>query len=90
MSTLTIHNIDPGLKAAALEIMKQHGLTARDTISSFLAKIVNDHQQNNDFCFCSNLELNEETRKELAAAKSGKAAYTRCKNTTELFNKLGI
>lgn len=90
MATLTIHNIDPGIKSAAMEIMKLHGLTAKDTISSFLTKIVNDHRQKSDVCFCCNLELNEETKKDLSAAKHGKVAYTSCKDTDDLFKKLGI
>jgi hypothetical protein len=32
MATLTIHNIDPDIKSAAMEIMKQHGMTAKETI----------------------------------------------------------
>ena len=90
MASLTIHNIDPSLKSAAMEIMKQHGMTAKDTISAFLNKIVNDHRKAGDSCFCCNLELNEETKRDLREAKAGKIHYTSCNNTDELFAKLGI
>jgi antitoxin component of RelBE/YafQ-DinJ toxin-antitoxin module len=90
MASLTIHNIDPSLKSAAMEIMKQHGMTAKDTISAFLGKMVNDHRKSGDACFCSNLELNEETKRDLREAESGKVNYISCKNTDELFSKLGI
>jgi antitoxin component of RelBE/YafQ-DinJ toxin-antitoxin module len=90
MASLTIHNIDPNLKSAAMEIMKQHGMTAKDTISAFLGKMVNDHRKAKDSCFCCNLELNEETKRDLREAKAGKTRYTACKDTDELFAKLGI
>jgi antitoxin component of RelBE/YafQ-DinJ toxin-antitoxin module len=90
MATLTIHKIDPALKAEAMEIMKQHGMTARATFESFLRRIVSDHLQTEDTCFCRELELNEETRKDLMAAKAGRVEYTECKDTDALFNKLGI
>ena len=90
MASLTIHNIDPNLKSAAMEIMKQHGMTAKDTISAFLGKMVNDHRKGDDSCFCCNLELNEETKRDLLEAKSGKVRYTSCKTSDELFTKLGI
>ena len=90
MASLTIHNIDPGIKSAAMEIMKQHGMTAKDTISAFLGKIVSDHRKTGDSCFCSDLELNEETKRDLREAKAGKVHYTACNTTDELFAKLGI
>jgi antitoxin component of RelBE/YafQ-DinJ toxin-antitoxin module len=90
MASLTIHNIDPSIKSAAMEIMKQHGMTAKDTISAFLGKMVSDHRITGDSCFCSNLELNEETKRDLIEAEAGKVRYTSCKNTDELFAKLGI
>ena len=90
MASLTIHNIDPNLKSAAMEIMKQHGMTAKDTISAFLCKIVNDHQKPGDSCFCCDLELNEEAKRDLRDAMAGNARYTSCNNTDELFGKLGI
>ena len=90
MASLTIHNIDPSLKSAAMEIMRQHGMTAKDTISAFFGKMVNDHHKSGDACFCSNLELNEETKRDLLEAEAGKVRYTSCKNTDELFAKLGI
>jgi antitoxin component of RelBE/YafQ-DinJ toxin-antitoxin module len=90
MASLTIHNIDPHLKSAAMEIMRQHGMTAKDTISAFLGKIVNDHRKIGDSCFCCNLELNEETKRDLHEAIAGKVHYTSCNNTDELFAKLGI
>lgn len=90
MASLTIHNIDPRLKTAAMEIMKQHGMTAKDTISAFLGKMVNDHRKAGTGCFCCNLELNEETKHDLLEAKAGKIDYTSCNNTDELFAKLGI
>lgn len=90
MASLTIHNIDPSIKSAAMEIMKQHGMTAKDTISAFLGKMVNDHRKTGDNCFCCNLEMNEETKHDLREAKAGKVHYTVCNNTDELFAKLGI
>jgi len=90
MASLTIHNIDPGIKTAAMEIMRQHGMTAKETISAFLGKMVNDHRKSGDTCFCSNLELNEETKCDLREAEAGKVSYTSCKDTDELFAKLGI
>jgi len=90
MASLTIHNINPSLKSEALEIMKLHGMTARDTISAFLGKLVNDHRIAEDGCFCCNLELNEETKQDLMEAKTGKVSYTACDNTDDLFAKLGI
>jgi len=90
MASLTIHNIDPSLKSAAMEIMRQHGMTAKDTISAFLGKMVSDHRKTGDNCFCSNLELNEETKRDIREAEAGKVLYTSCKNTDELFAKLGI
>ena len=89
MASLTIHNIDPSLKSAAMDIMKQHGMTARETISAFLGKMVNDLKVG-DRCFCSDLELNEETKRDLLDAKAGKVHYTKCKNADDLFSKLGI
>ena len=90
MASLTIHDIDPSLKSAAMEIMRQHGMTAKATISAFLGKMVNDHRKSGDACFCSDLELNEETKRDLREAKADKVSYTVCKNTGELFEKLGI
>ena len=90
MASLTIHNIDPNLKTAAMEIMKLHGMTAKDTISAFLGKIVNDHRKTADSCFCRDLELNEETKRDLREAKAGEIRYTSCNNMDELFAKLGI
>jgi len=90
MASLTIHNIDPSLKSAALEIMKQHGMTAKDTISAFLDKMVSDHRKTGDSCFCCNLELNKETKRDLREAKTGKVHYTSSDDTDELFAKLGI
>lgn len=89
MATLTIHNIDPKMKAAALKILKGHGMTARAALSAFLAKVVHDHE-GNEPCFCCNLELNEETRKDLADAKAGRVQYVECKDTDDLFKKLGV
>ena len=89
MATLTIHNIDPEIKAAAMKILKGHGMTARGAMSAFLTKIVHDHEANTP-CFCCDLELNEETRKDLAEAKAGNVQYVECKNTDDLFKKLGI
>ena len=90
MATLTIHNVDPALKFEAMEIMRQHGMTAKDTISAFLQKIVTDHRQDADACFCRDLELSAETGQDLADAKSGRVKYTTCKDTDELFKRLGI
>jgi antitoxin component of RelBE/YafQ-DinJ toxin-antitoxin module len=90
MATLTIHNVDPALKTEAMEIMRQHGMTAKDTISAFLYKIVNDHRQDADSCFCRDLELSAETRRDLEDAKAGRVKYTACKDSDELFKKLGI
>jgi antitoxin component of RelBE/YafQ-DinJ toxin-antitoxin module len=90
MASLTIHNIDPNLKSAAMEIMKLHGMTAKDTISAFLGKMVNDHRKSGDSCFCCNLELNDETKSDLLEAKSGKTCYISSNNTDDLFSKLGI
>ena len=90
MSTLTIHDFDPELKAEALKIMRQHGMTAKDTISAFFQKIISDHRRDADTCFCRDLELNEETASDLEDAKSGKVTYTECKNTEDLFQRLGI
>lgn len=89
MATLTIHNIDPELKAAALRIIKGHGMTARDTMAAFLSKVVHDHEDEGR-CFCCDLEFNEETRNELTLAKSGKGQYTVCKDADDLFKKLGV
>jgi antitoxin component of RelBE/YafQ-DinJ toxin-antitoxin module len=90
MASLTIHNIDSGLKTAAMEIMKNHGMTAKDTISAFLAKIVSDHSKKPGTCFCCDLELNDETKKDLREAKAGNIRYTACSNPDELFSRLGI
>ena len=90
MASLTIHNIDPDIKSAAMEIMKQHGMTAKETISAFLGKMVSDHRKAGDSCFCSNLEMNDETKRDLREAKAGKVHYTACNNTDELFATLGI
>jgi antitoxin component of RelBE/YafQ-DinJ toxin-antitoxin module len=90
MATLTIHNVDPVLKAEAMEIMRKHGMTAKDTISAFLNKIVSDHRQDADSCFCLDLELSAETRQDIEDAKSGRVTYTACKDTDELFKRLGI
>ena len=90
MATLTIHNIDPALKTEAMEIMKQHGMTVKATVESFLQRIVNDHRQAEDTCFCHDLELNNDTKNDLMDAKEGRVTYTTCKDTDELFKKLGI
>jgi antitoxin component of RelBE/YafQ-DinJ toxin-antitoxin module len=90
MATLTIHNVDPALKDEAMEVMRQHGMTAKDTISAFLHKIVNDHRLDADVCFCRDLELSAETRQDLEDAKAGRVKYTACKDTDELFKRLGI
>jgi antitoxin component of RelBE/YafQ-DinJ toxin-antitoxin module len=90
MATLTIHDFDPELKSEALKIMKQHGMTAKDTVSAFFQKIISDHRHDVDNCFCVNLELNDETMRDLENARSGKVAYTECKNTDDLFQRLGI
>lgn len=90
MATLTIHNVDPALKAEAMEIMRQHGMTAKDTIAAFLHKIVTDHRQDADACFCRDLELSAETGQDLEDAKAGLVKYTVCKDTDELFKRLGI
>jgi len=89
MATLTIHNIDPDIKAAALKILKGHGMTANAALSAFLSKIVSDHGAK-EHCFCCNLDLNEETRRDLAEAKAGNVQYVECKDTGDLFNNLGI
>lgn len=90
MATLTIHNVDPVLKVEAMEIMRQHGMTAKDTISAFLQKIVTDHRQDADTCFCRELELNAETGQDLMDARAGRVRYTVCTDTDELFKRLGI
>lgn len=89
MASLTIHNIDPALKNAALKIIKGHGLTAKSAMSAFLAKVVHDHDAN-ESCFCCDMEMNDETTKDLLAAKSGSTQYVECKDTDDLFRKLGI
>lgn len=90
MATLTIHNIDPVLKAEAMEIMKQHGMTAKTTIESFLRRIVSDHRQAEDSCFCHDLELSDETKQDLESALDGRITYVSCNDTDDLFKKLGI
>lgn len=90
MATLTIRNIDASVKMQAMEIIKQHGLTAQTTLESFLRRIVADHAQKEDSCFCHDLELSSEVQEELKEALSGKVAYFTCKDTPELFDKLGI
>lgn len=89
MASLTIHNIDPALKSAALKIIKGHGLTAKSAMSAFLAKVVHDHNAN-ESCFCCDMEMNDETAKDLLAAKEGSTQYVECKDTDDLFKKLGI
>lgn len=89
MATLTIHNIDPAIKTAALKIIKGHGLTARSAMSAFLAKVVHDHEAK-ESCFCCDLEFNDETANDLLAAKNGTTQYVECKDTDDLFRKLGI
>jgi len=90
MATLTIRNIDASVKLQALEVIKQHGLTAQTTLESFLRRIVADHAQKEDSCFCHDLELSTEVQQDLKDALSGKVAYSSCKDTPELFAKLGI
>jgi antitoxin component of RelBE/YafQ-DinJ toxin-antitoxin module len=89
MATLTLHDIDPALKADAMAVMKRHGLTASHIISAFLRKIVSDHESGSR-CFCCDLEPSQETIKDLEDAKAGKVKYTACKDTNDLFSKLGI
>jgi len=50
---------------------------------------VSDHGAK-EHCFCCNLDLNEETRRDLAEAKAGNVQYVECKDTGDLFNNLGI
>ena len=90
MATLTIRNIDPAVKSQAMEIIKQHGLTAQITLESFLRRIVADHSQGEDTCFCHDLELRNEVKQDLQDALAGKTAYSSCSDTVELFDKLGI
>lgn len=90
MATLTIRNIDSSVKLQAMEIIKQHGLTAQMTLESFLRRIVADHAQKEDSCFCHDLELSNEVQQDLQDALAGNVAYTSCKDTAELFAKLGI
>ena len=89
MATITLHNIDPVLKSEAFTIMKRHGLTASDTISAFLRKIVND-QEAGSSCFCCDLEPNRETMQDLEDAKAGRVKYFDSRDTDDLFKKLGI
>lgn len=89
MATLTIHNIDPNIKTAALKILKGHGMTANAALSAFLSKIVSDHEAK-EHCFCCDLDLNEETRGDLVEAKAGRMQYVECQDTDDLFKKLGI
>jgi len=70
--------------------MQQHGMTAKDTISAFFRKIISDHRQDADNCFCRGLELNDETMGDLEDARNGKVSYTECKDTDDLFQRLGI
>ena len=90
MATFTIHDFDPELKSESLKIMNQHGMTAKDTISAFFQKIISDHRHGADNCFCRNLELNDETKRDLENARSGKVADTKCNNTDDLFQRLSI
>jgi antitoxin component of RelBE/YafQ-DinJ toxin-antitoxin module len=83
MASLTIHNIDPALKHEALAIMKEHGMTARATVESFLRRIVTDHQRG-DRCFCHDLEPNEETRRALAETDAGEG-LVRFNSVEDLF-----
>jgi addiction module RelB/DinJ family antitoxin len=89
MSTITLHNIDPELKAEAMTIMKQHGLTASDAISAFLRKIVNNHESGLS-CFCCDLNPNEETAQDLEDARADRVKYISSQDTDDLFKKLGI
>lgn len=89
MASLTIHNIDPALKRAALKIIKGHGLTARSAMSAFFAKVVHDHNAN-EACFCCDLEMNEKTINDLFAAKNSSGNYLECKETDDLFRKLDV
>ena len=67
MASPTIHNLDPALKNEALAIMRQHGMSARATVVSFLRPMVSDHR-NGERCFCHDLEPNEQMRQALAPA----------------------
>ena len=89
MATITLHNIDPILKAEAMLVMKRHGLTASDAISAFLRKIVNDHESGSS-CFCCDLDPNKETLQDLEDAISERIKYISSKDTDDLFKKLGI
>ncbi len=86
MASLTIHNIDPVLKSEAMAIMRQHGMTARATVESFLRRMVNDHRAG-ERCFCHDLEPNEETRRALAASAAGEGLQ-RFNSVDELFDHL--
>ena len=86
MASLTIHNLDPALKSEALAIMKEHGMTARATVESFLRRIFTDNQRG-ERCFCHDLEPNEETRRALAATDAGED-LTRFDSLGEFFEHL--
>ena len=83
---MTIHNLDPALKHEALAIMRQHGMTARATVESFLRRMVSDHRAG-ERCFCHDLEQNEETRQALTATDAGEG-LTRFDSVEELFDHL--
>jgi len=69
MATLTVHGLDPVLKHEAVEILKEHGMTAKSAISAFLRSIVTEHKEGR--CFCHDLEVNEETRQVFEKADRG-------------------
>jgi antitoxin component of RelBE/YafQ-DinJ toxin-antitoxin module len=89
MATITLHDIDPALKAEAIAVMKQHGLTASVAISAFFRKIINDHVSGSS-CFCCDLNPNNRTLQDLEDASAGRVKYIASKDTDDLFKKLGI
>ncbi len=89
MATITLHDIDPALKAEAIAVMNQHGLTASVAISAFFRKIINDHGSGSS-CFCCDLNPNKGTQQDLEDASAGRVKYIASKDTDDLFKKLGI
>ncbi len=89
MATITLHDIDPKVKADAMAVMKRHGLTVSGVLSAFLKKIVNNHESESS-CFCCDLDPNREVMKDLEDAKSGRVQYITSTDTDDLFKKLGI
>lgn len=87
MATLTIHGIDENLKQEAMQILKEHGTTAKTMFIASLRKLVSNHKTGH--CFCHDLELNEETRLVFEESERGEN-LTHCKDTNDLFTKLGL